>query len=98
MLIGGPFMGGDRHELQTQFPASGIELRGCNQTVLRSLHLTNIPNACARSVAGIDPGSTRHRGRKRDYRANEGAERGKPEICLHAIYLKHSEIDISNFL
>ena len=39
----------------------------------------------------------RHRGRsrKRDYRANEGTERGKPEICLHANYLKHSEIGIS---
>jgi hypothetical protein len=30
-----------------------------------------------------------------DCRANEGAEHGKPETCLHANYLKHSEIEIS---
>jgi hypothetical protein len=54
------------------------------------------PNACASSVAGISPGlAHRGRGREGDYRANEGAEHGKPETCLHANYLKHSEIEIS---
>ena len=64
---------------------------------LRSFHLTNVPNACASSVAGINPGSAHQRGRRRerDYRANEGAERGKPRICLHANYLKQLKIDIS---
>jgi hypothetical protein len=48
-------------------------------------------------LAGIDRGSTRHRGRgrKRDYRANEGAERDQPKICFHTIYLKQLKIDIS---
>jgi hypothetical protein len=64
---------------------------------LRRVHLTNVPNACSSSVAGINPGSAhqRDRRRERDYRANEGAERGKPRICLHANYLKHSKTDIS---
>jgi hypothetical protein len=35
-------------------------------------------------------------GRERDYCANEGAERGKPEICLHVNYLKLSKVDISS--
>jgi hypothetical protein len=64
---------------------------------------TDIPNARARSVSGIDPGSTGHcgRGRERDYRTNEGTEHEQPEICLHANYLKHLENGISenvNFL
>jgi hypothetical protein len=41
------------------------------------------------------PAYHRGRGRERDYCADEGAERGKPEICLHVNYLKHSKIDIS---
>jgi hypothetical protein len=33
-------IGRARHALQTQFPSSGIELRGCDQLGLRSLHVT----------------------------------------------------------
>jgi len=86
-----------RRALQTQFPTSGIELRRCDQLGLRNFHLTDVPNACSSSVVGINPGSAHHGGRRRerDYRANEGAERGKPRICLHANYLKLSKIDIS---
>jgi uncharacterized membrane protein YccC len=48
--------------------------------------------------AGIDPGSAHHGGcsRKCDYCADERTERGKPEIYLHANYLKHLEIGISD--
>src|SRR6266404_4910300 len=90
-------IGRDRHALQTQFPTSGIELRRCDQLGLRSFHLTNVPNACAGSFARTVPRAAHHRGRgrERDYCANEGAERGKPEICLPANYLKHSETGIS---
>jgi hypothetical protein len=58
---------------------------------------TNVPDACASSVAGIGAGSAHHRGhgRERDYCADERTECRKPEICLHANYLKHSKIDIS---
>src|SRR6266446_4555907 len=90
-------IGRDRHALQTQFPSSGIELRRCDQLGLRSLHLTNVPNACTRSVAGINPGSAHQRGcsRECDYCADERTECRKPETCLHANYLKHPKIDVS---
>ena len=56
------------------------------------------PDLCARFLARVDPGFRHHggRNRERDYRANEGAEHDKPEICLlHVSYLKHSKTDIS---
>ena len=90
-------IGRARNALQTQFPTSGIELRRCDQLGLRSFHLTNVPNACPTSVAGINPGSAHHCGcgRECDNCADERTECCKPETCLHAIYLKRSKIDIS---
>ena len=80
-------IGRGRNAFQAQLPPSGIELRRCHQLGLRSLHLTNIPNACTRSVAGINPGSAHHYGcsRECDYCADEWTECRKPETCLHAI-------------
>jgi hypothetical protein len=48
-------------------------------------------------LARIDPGSRHHGGcsRECDYCADERTERGKPEIYLHTVYLKHSKNDIS---
>src|SRR6266404_1457323 len=91
-------IGRDRHTLQTQFPTSGIELRRRDQLGLQRVHLTNVPNACARSIAGIDPGSAHHGGcsRECDYCADERTECRKPVTCLHANYLKHSETGISD--
>src|SRR6266513_6321429 len=44
-------IGIDRHALQTQFPTSGIELRGCDQLGWRSLHSVSITAAAANPIA-----------------------------------------------
>ena len=57
----------------------------------------NVPNACPTSVAGINPGSAHHGdcGHECENCADERIECRKPVTCLHANYLKHSEIGIS---
>jgi hypothetical protein len=69
-IVGVP-VGGERRALQTHFPTSRIELRGCDQLGWRSLHDADEQTSLERT------------------------EGGKPKLCLHANYLKHSETGIS---
>jgi hypothetical protein len=51
MLIVRLLIGRDRHDLQTQFPPSGIELRNAPQFQLPSLHNVSITAAATNPIA-----------------------------------------------